>query len=149
HVEVGCRPEINNNTWPAIFLKGAYAISNAVCAYFARIVSKDRQPSFNTRFDKERLVVEIAFAEDTQNPVHGRHDRSDNDSADLAAFYAFALQKVLYQDAVFVGSLSMSRADAPCRPQVVGPSITQQRINRNDRVCVVYVQYQKHVSEPI
>ncbi len=144
-VEVGRRAEVDDDAGASVFFECADAVSDTVGSGFAGMVDADGHPGFDSGLDKERLLVEVSFAELAQNPVDGGDDGGDDDSADVWGLNALALKKIADKDSVFVGGLALTRADAPCDAQLAGAPVVNG-VNRDDGVRIVYVEGKKHRS---
>ena len=112
-VEIRGGAEVDDDGGASIFVERADAVRNAIGADFGGIVGEDGEAGFDAGFDEERLQAEVAAAELAEDPIDGRDDGGDDNAADGSAFDAFALKKAADEDAVFIGGLTLTRADAP------------------------------------
>jgi len=73
-VKCGCRSEINDNRFFAIFIIRGDGIDDAVRADFFGIIVKNRHARFDSGANDQRFDVKILDAQRLQNIQHRRHD---------------------------------------------------------------------------
>ena len=93
---------------------------------------------------KQRLNVEVGFADLAQSGVDGRNNGGDDDVRDLAGRQAVHLEKVDEEDAVLVDGLRAVRGDAPVRGEL--GLFAVEVVEAQRRIGVADIESEQHYS---
>jgi hypothetical protein len=125
-------------------LVGGDAVDDAVGAYLRRIVGEDGQAGADTGFDEEWLDATEVFGGAAQGGVERRHDRGDNNAADLRNIERAQSEEVAEENAKLVDGGIAVGGDAPVGEQGSRGLWRGNAVETENRVGVADVDGEEH-----
>ena len=113
HIEGRRGAEVDDDTWPAVALKGGDAFDEAIGAEFRGIVNQYGHAGLDAGLDEHGLDAEVVFADLAKDGFDRRHDGRDDDVRYLVRRFAVHLKEIDEEHAVLIDSLVAMGGDAP------------------------------------